>query len=208
MSSLGSPSTGRRLLPANPVVIACETRVVNVSGDSLSLNDVGQKAFGLASLPGAWTAPFFCVSEGLYRRYCSASDGKTALVRQWVPCIMEAAQSVGILTEEEVLVRSSGCGEGMAKRGKFCTAMGVLGRVELALLECLEKLFADRELQRESIPLLVQRRCRPEKAKGHLSNERRCYEEGRDWMGEMESSDPRHSWTFQINIRHWRERLP
>ncbi len=69
-------------------------------------------------------------------------------------------------------------------------------------------LASDRDLRKEHIPLVVQKRCVPDRAKGHLSNERRCYEEYRDWMGEVESTDSNTSSVFQINLRNWREKLP
>jgi predicted house-cleaning noncanonical NTP pyrophosphatase (MazG superfamily) len=69
-------------------------------------------------------------------------------------------------------------------------------------------LVADGELRNEEIPLLIQKRCYPENAKGHLSNERRCYEENRDWIGEIDSTGSGASSYFKINLRRWRERLP
>ena len=122
--------------------------------------------------------------------------------------ILRAAQQVGIALNDEILVRSSGSGEGISARGKFYSAAGVLADVESVLANCLEKLASDTEICKERIALVIQLRCGPEKAKGHLSNERRCYEENRDWIGEVESTESNAPSIFKINLRHWREKVP
>jgi predicted house-cleaning noncanonical NTP pyrophosphatase (MazG superfamily) len=95
----------------------------------------------------------------------------------------------------------------MAMRGNLYSAVGVMHNIDSALKSCLEKLLEDGGLTKERIPLLIQKRCSPRKARGHLSNERRCYEESRDWMGEFEVADAPRSSQFQINIRHWRKKF-
>jgi predicted house-cleaning noncanonical NTP pyrophosphatase (MazG superfamily) len=95
----------------------------------------------------------------------------------------------------------------MAMRGNLYSAAGVMQRIDSALERCLETLLGDDGLSKESIPLLIQKRCSPRRMQGHLSNERRCYEEGRDWMGEFEVSGTPGSSQFQINIRHWRKKF-
>jgi predicted house-cleaning noncanonical NTP pyrophosphatase (MazG superfamily) len=197
-----------RLVPTNTIVFVSESKVVELAPDAISCENVGQKTFGLASLPQGWTLPFFGISAELFRRYASAPKARKKLLTQWEGFIASAASQVGIDSADEVLVRSSGSGEGIATRGKFHSAIGALHSIEFPLAGCMEKLAADADLREECIPLLIQKRCRPEKAKGHLSNERRCYEENRDWMGEIESPDTAVSSNFQINLRRWREKLP
>ena len=80
-------------------------------------------------------------------------------------------------------------------------------RVESAIGNCLNKLAEDQGVVNDNIPLLVQERCSPRNARGHLSNERRCYKESRDWLGEFEISDTGAPSQFQINIRHWRKKF-
>ena len=167
-------------------------------------NNVGQKTYGL-SLPKAWTLPYVAVSKDLHANYSSSPQVRQKLLATWCRPIIDAALKSGIKLEDGILVRSSGCAEGIARRGKFHSSIGVLNNIETAIAECLNKLAADGDLQQECIPLLIQKRCQPEFSKGHLSNERRCYEETRDWMGEMELSESSVASPFQINIRHWRK---
>jgi hypothetical protein len=126
---------------------------------------------------------------------------------QWTKSINEAANQVGIQPDDKVLVRSSGCSEGMKERGKFYSAPGVMRNIRTALVSCLEQLASDSDLQNQNIPLLIQKQCSPIKAKGHLSNERHCYEETRDWMGQFDATEAIPPSQFKINLRHWRNKL-
>ena len=197
-----------RLLPVNRLVFVSESKVVELAADAISCEIVGQKTIGLTSLPQGWTLPFFGISAELFQHYLSDKKARKKLVAKWLEPIMHASCLAKIDPADEILVRSSGSGEGIAARGRFHSTIGVMHSIEAALNSCLEKLATDADLRKQRIPLLIQKRCRPEKAKGHLSNERRCYEENRDWMGEIESEDSAKSSIFKINIRHWREKLP
>jgi predicted house-cleaning noncanonical NTP pyrophosphatase (MazG superfamily) len=204
-----SKAAVRKLLPINQLVFVSESKVVKLPLNAISFEIVGQKTFGLTSLPEAWTLPFFGISAELFKFYESTPRNRRKLLDQWVEPISEAARLVGIAPSDEILIRSSGSGEGIGARGKFYTTAGTLADIQTPLVNCLEKLANDKDLCKEHIPVVVQKRCVPEKAKGHLSNERRCYKENRDWMGQVESSDSNTSPDyFQINLRRWREKLP
>jgi predicted house-cleaning noncanonical NTP pyrophosphatase (MazG superfamily) len=202
------PKTIRKLLPINPLVFVSEAKVARLPASAVSFELVGQKTFGLASLPTVWTLPFFGISAELFKRYESSPKRRKSFLNRWLKPILKASERVGILPNDEILVRSSGAGEGIASRGKFYSTIGVLADIESALASCLEKLANDKDLCKECIPLVIQKRGGPEKAKGHLSNERRCYEENRDWMGEVESTESNTSSLFPIHLRHWREKIP
>jgi len=198
----------RRLLPINSLVFVTQSEVKALKPGKVASDIVGQKTFGLLSLPPIWTLPFIGVSAELYRTYSSDKKGRKRLISQWADIIADAARTVGMSPTDKILIRSSGRAEGMERRGKFHSSAGELGNIHIALADCLNKLESDKDLHNEVIPLLVQKRCDPENAKGHLSNERRCYEEHRDWIGEMESAGSGISSNFKINLRRWRERLP
>ena len=200
--------TNRKLFPINSLVFVSGSKVATFSSESVSFEVVGQKTFGLLSLPQIWTLPFFGISAELFKRYESTPREQRKILDQWIKPISEAARRVGIASGDEILIRSSGSGEGIGARGRFHSTAGTLADIQTALVNCLDKLAKDKDLCKEQIPLVVQKRCVPEKAKGHLSNERRCYEENRDWMGEVESTNSNTSSVFQVNIRHWREKLP
>ena len=167
---------------------------------------VGQKAFGLCCLPKSWTLPFLGISAECFQQFQTDPNLRTRIFSRWSGLISNAAQQLGIDPDDGILVRSSGADEGIDVRGKFHSSVGVLHSLDLALHVCLEKLTKDHEIQKHAIPLVLQKRCSPERMKGHLSNERRCYEEDRDWMGQIESAEAAVSSSFTINLRHWREK--
>lgn len=192
------------LKPLSRVLFVRSDRVEWLSAGDVRVKDVGQKAFGLSAIPAAWTLPFFSVSAQLLVDFLE--KGSTAL-DVWIPRINEGLDAVGITGDQKLLVRSSGCNEGMGVRGNLHTVQGTAASIREALQSCLAKLSAESSIHTDRIPLLIQKTCVPVRARGHLSNERRCYEERRDWMGEIESADADASAAFKINLRHWRERV-
>ncbi|MDB6066846.1 MAG: hypothetical protein JWR26_3054 [Pedosphaera sp.] len=198
----------RQLRPANALTFVSESTVSEIEAGEISCETVGQKTFGLLALPRAWTLPFFAISAKLHSQYASNPESRKRLLTDWSLLLGDAAAKVGINAKDEILVRSSGRAEGIAKRGGFHSSRGVMDNIQMTLADCLDKLVTDEDLKGEHIPLLVQKACKPERAKGHLSNERRCYIEKRDWMGEIESANSESSHNFKINIRKWREDLP
>lgn len=208
MEAVFNTKKARRLLPINPLVFVTPSEIKKLKPGNVALELVGQKTFGLLSLPSVWTLPFVGVSAELYKIYSSNTKGRKKLLPSWVEHIFDAAQRNGIKPTDNIIVRSSGCSEGIDRRGKFYSSVGELRNIHVALADCLDKLISDGDLRSEVIPLLIQKRCQPENAKGHLSNERRCYKENRDWMGEIEFAGSGAPSNFQINLRRWRERLP
>jgi hypothetical protein len=198
----------KRLLPGHPVVLVTDTTTVSLNESELSVDAIGQKAVGLSAIPLKWTLPYVCVSRNLHEQFVSSRSRREKLLAEWGRRIIAAAIENGIQAADRVLIRSSGCTEEMSGRGKFYSTGGTLENMPAVLHSCLEKLASDPELKLELIPLIVQKCCQPLKARGHLSNERRCYEEHRDWMGEFEAADKERSASFQINLRRWRERKP
>lgn len=208
MSAATYSKTVARLLPINSLVFVSESQIEKLAINAIACKTVGQKTFGLLSLPREWTLPFLGVSAELCEQYKANPRALKTILDKWSQLIIRAAKQVGINDVDEILVRSSGCDEGITRRGKFYSAIGTLQTVDEALGECLQKLVTDDDLKNERVPLLIQKRCKPEKAKGHLSNERRCYEEKRDWMGESRFVDSDVSSYFQVNLRLWRHNLP
>jgi predicted house-cleaning noncanonical NTP pyrophosphatase (MazG superfamily) len=198
----------RRLRPEHPVIFVSQGGVAELPPRTISLDNVGQKTFGLAALPPAWTLPFFSVSAELFQDYSVQQGRRTHRLTPWTKRISGVAKQIGIQPNDEILVRSSGRSEGMAERGKFYSASGVMHDLGAALRSCLEQLTRDTDLRNEEIPLLIQKRCSPMKTKGHLSNERLCYEESRDWMGQFEAAESDRASQFQINLRRWRNQVP
>ena len=208
MAALAPQPGDRRVLRERPIYFAASSGTQRLSSEAISVDNVGQKTFGLAGLPEAWTLPFLAVSAELAESFVRAPKRRKKLLSDWTERITATAKEAGIMLDDQILVRSSGCSEGISRRGKFYSAAGEMRTIGVALRDCLEKLAADEDLAAERVPLLIQKRSAPVRAKGHLSNERRCYEENRDWIGEFESAEGAASVHFQINLRHWRRKTP
>ena len=196
----------RRILlePLNPILLVCSTGTIEIPIESVTIERVGEKAFGLSCLPKPWTLPFIVVSHELLSLYngCRVNI-QDQLINRWIVPIVEAAISVGIKDHDRIIVRSSGCVEGLEERGKFCSVEGILKNIFQALTSCLTKLSSDNNLNDQRIPIVIQKCAVPISAKGHLSNERRFYKEKRDWIGDFEELGK----PFQINLRNWRKNI-
>ena len=138
---------------------------------------------------------------------CCHEANREELLKPWAKRIIAAAQSIGIKDLDPIIVRSSGCSEGLAERGKYYSYEGTLQNLLQPLTDCLQKLSFDTDLNKQKIPLVIQRYAIAISAKGHLSNERRCYEEKRDWLGEFEEIKTGGKKAFQINLRDWRKKI-
>lgn len=204
-------TTYRRLSlkPLHPLLYVSAEDTIEIPQEDIIPEQVGKKAFGLSCLPQVWTLPFIVVSHELLILYGRCrGDNPNLLINQWVKNILAGALAVGIKNEDQIIVRSSGCSEGLVERGRFYSSAGTLGNIHQPLQECLLKLASDPDLNKDKIPLVIQKHALPISAKGHLSNERRCYEEKRDWLGEFtETKTGKFFQAFTINLRNWREQI-
>lgn len=194
-------------LPQNSILFVDADGYQTFSPNEISIKSVGEKAFGLACLPSEWTLPFFVVSSSLAREYLRLSiTERPRFISSWAIHFKSAAQIAGIQENDAILVRSSAETESLEERGKFHSVSGQLSKLEKAIANCLEKLRCDTELNCECVFLIIQKELTPISRKGHLSNERRCYEEARDWLGEFESDGKSGGEVFSINLRAWRKK--
>jgi predicted house-cleaning noncanonical NTP pyrophosphatase (MazG superfamily) len=175
--------------------------------DQISVESVGEKAYGLACLPQEWTLPFFVISNDLAKSYLATQDAsRGALVASWIENCKIALNEAGIHDDDAILVRSSAVSESIDERGKFHSISGYAAHMDQAIQSCLDKLCSDAELADERVYLIIQKELKPLSGKGHLSNERRCYEEARDWLGEFEAGGNSEGAVFTINLRNWRKK--
>lgn len=195
------------LPPVTSLIFVSSTSVTTVLPSEISNDDVGEKAFGLSCLPPSWTLPFFVISKDLHSSFLhSQPPDRNQLLGEWVVHVQQAVKILGLSNDDKIIVRSSGCAEGLEERGKFHSVDGSVSKVYETILLCLQKLITDNELTNQKIPLVIQKLAEPISAKGHLSNERRCSKENRDWLGEFEEFKPGHNDQFKINLRNWRKK--
>ena len=57
------------LKPICPVIWATRTNLEIIDTEHITLDRVGEKAFGLSSLPTKWTLPYFVISDKLFDDY-------------------------------------------------------------------------------------------------------------------------------------------
>ena len=80
-----------KLNPINPVVWVTQTGVEIINAEKVTIDLVGEKAFGLASLPAKWTLPFFVISDKLFDDYVEKSEFEN-LTSKWETAVISAAE--------------------------------------------------------------------------------------------------------------------
>lgn len=196
------------LKPLHPILFVSEKACFEIPRKSITPEIVGEKAFGLSCLPKAWTLPFIVVSGDLLSLYANASSQKRKiLLKSWEKQIISSILSIGINKNDLIIVRSSGCLEGVEERGRFHSTQGTTKDIIRALLDCFEKIISDKDWHKQKIPIVIQKCVGRFSAKGHLSNERQWYKEDRDWLGQFEEGIKTGNEFFKINIRNWRKEI-
>ncbi len=195
--------------PQYPLLFVSDEDITEIPAEAVTAELVGKKAFGLSCLPKSWTLPFIVISDKLLPLFhCCRENDRETLLGRWTPRIMDAAFSMVLEDETPIIVRSSGYSEGLEERGKFYSYDGILKTLLQPLTHCLQRLASDTDLNKQKIPLVIQKYTMPISAKGHLSNERRFYKEKRDWLGEFEEIPTvKSKAAFQINLRNWRKKI-
>jgi len=169
--------------------------VINESGSSILLaervtpEEVGIKAFGLASLPSEWTKRFLVVTSDGFN-----TNGSNPKFQEWIVDFFGAF-------DVKVFVRSSGTAEDMQSRGQLESMVCDIAQVS----DCIRTLEARRSADSGgTIHWVVQEHIEPQ-SKGHLSNERHLRRESRDWIAEFEVTEGLPPNPIRISIRQWRD---
>jgi len=190
----GGSQKKRRSDPLKPnrmVLLVSGATVTKLSPSKITKPKVGQKAFGLASIPEIWTVPFVVV-----KGQSSPS----------VEAIENALNAAGLKGQSNMIVRSSGVNESIDSRGVndslTCSRDKIVETISVLERERISNSAAGvvHWIIQESIHTV---------AKGHLSNERRISKVDRDWLAEIERSKGQAQESHPIAIRTWRDaRIP
>lgn len=196
MSSTQSPAVVKRsprpLEPRVEVLFVDGGELRTFQPNAITPDSVGQKAYGLATLPSNWTLPFFVIS------------GRS---RPEPGAVAEAMERTGIDAPFKVIVRSSGVDESMEERGSLDSIECEINDVVSALLS-LESRLQNRLAATGNCVHWVVQQLVPVSAKGHLSNESRVAEDKRDWLAEAEASPGKAHEARPISLRPWRDSRP
>ena len=190
------------LNPTNPVVWVAQTGFEIINAKKITKGFVGEKAFGLASLPAKWTLPFFVISDKLFDDYIEKRDFEN-LVSEWEMAVAAAATHCEISPDDQIIVRSNDRSEGLTERGKYTSVEGIFQEWPRLIKKCFDDSLHQEDTENVHMPVIIQKRAAV-LSRGHISNERRVAEEIRDWKGEIETIIPR---TFSISLRNWRKKV-
>lgn len=190
-----------RLHPTNSVIWVTHTGIQTIDAQDVTIDLIGEKAFGLASLPKDWTLPFFVVSDKMFDDYIENPSFKT-LISKWSDHVIAAATSCGITPDDPVIVRSNAHSEGLAERGKFISVTGIFHEWPQLVKHCFDDSIKQEDSNNIHMPVIVQKRATALFC-GHITNERRVAPEIRDWKGEIETTIPK---VFSISLRNWRKK--
>lgn len=186
------------LTPISNVYLVTTFGVDELESDHIEIDNVGCKAFGLCTLPIEWRPNFFVISSDLF------TSENIQNREQFILFIADALLKSNLKETKQVLIRSSGINETLAIRGQLdsklsrCIASEILDSA-ISLDNSL-KLNADNP---STIHYVVQDYI-DEVSKGHLSNERRCSREARDFLLEVEPISGRSGYIESVAIRKWR----
>ena len=198
------PIRENRISPKNEIVFVSFEKVEKIACEDITPELIGEKGFGLAAVPMAWTLPYFVISPEVFPYFKSCSVKTDAERTQWLDNISAAMSLVDIGHKDGILVRSSSSDESIINRGHFHSEFGTARDFVRALKTCIAENVANLATGQSGIPLIVQKSV-ISSVKGHLSNEHRCSKEARDWLGEAEGD--KSSRSFSVNLRNWRKKI-
>ena len=190
------------LKPISSVLWVAQEGIEVLKPEYVTIERVGEKAFGLSALPAKWTLPFFVISDQLFDDYIEKNDIR-GLTSKWDDLVNSAATHCGISPEDQIIVRSNARVEGLEERGKFISVEGTFREWPQLVKQCFDDSLEQEEPQNIHMPVIVQKRVIA-LSYGHISNERRVAEEIRDWKGEIEAKIPR---VFSVSLRTWRKKV-
>lgn len=190
------------LNPISPVVWVSQFGFEIINPERVSIELVGEKAYGLASLPVKWTLPFFVISDKLFDDYAEKRDFES-LASAWETAVNSAAKYCEIVPNDQIIVRSNARSEGLTERGKFISVEGTLQEWQKLVKQCFDDSLRQEDSRNVHMHIIIQKRAMT-LSRGHISNERRVAEETRDWKGEIESTIPQ---IFSVSLRNWRKKI-
>jgi predicted house-cleaning noncanonical NTP pyrophosphatase (MazG superfamily) len=166
--------------------------VVILGAAQATIDTIGQKAYGLLTLPKQWVPPFFIVRDGIL-----ADTSSQYQLRK----LLEDASNRSGVASTRVIVRSNGVEEGLLQRGTLTSSVCPWDQIEQTL-----RILRAQALELTDSPThwIVQSEVTIH-AQGQLSNERRVRYEKRDWAIEVEASSGRPADQISIGVRRSRD---
>ena len=178
-------------MPLRAVEVLTRHGIETIEPANSTIDRIGVKAYGLSTLPEAWSVPFFVIDAN-----CDGSGGSESsnYLRQCLDILRIEANAL-------VIVRSSGTKETMLDRGILPSEHSTAGNIFKTISSLAKKMPAG---DYGRVHWVVQRFI-DSRAIGQLSNERRVSSDNRDWILAVESHDGCRGATSRISVRPWRD---
>lgn len=141
------------LKPINKILWVVKSGVETIDAEQICIERVGEKAFGLASLPAKWTLPFFVISDELFDDYTKAGTAND-LMTAWGYAISLAAAQCKIELDDQIIVRSNAHSEGLEDRGKFISVEGSLCEWPQLVKRCFDDFIAQEGSSNVRMPVI------------------------------------------------------
>jgi predicted house-cleaning noncanonical NTP pyrophosphatase (MazG superfamily) len=186
-------------IPINAVNFIEEKGLNVIPPSQITVSLVGEKAYGLSSIPHNWTLPYIVVSSDFIK--CDIAESK-----KWISIIRSVSLDI-FERNENIIIRSSSSSEGLSERGQLFSISGSIDNLEALLKNYLIRAHTEGINKKQNMPLIIQKHILANSSFGHLSNERRMSEHKRDWVGEFEDELKPEDKHFKIPLRTWREQI-
>lgn len=184
------------LTPVQSLYLITDKRLIILDLPEITINRVGHKAFGLSTIPPAWSPPFCLINHDTALKIVAEKLPLDTLGIEQIPWLAKLPEN------QEFILRSSATNETMDERGNLVSKNTRLSELSVVLEACLN------ETQDNFHPIhwILQPALKTE-LRGHLSNERRITQFKRDWMVEFDILDDPKTATpppIRFGIRQWR----
>lgn len=185
------------LTPVQTLYLISASKLIILESTEITIDKVGHKAFGLSTIPPAWTPPFCVINYDAALKIVNENLQLDKLGSKNIPWLAKLPH------DQEFILRSSATNETMDERGRLVSKTTRLNEIPIILEACLN----DTKENPHPIHWILQPALKTE-LRGHLSNERRITQFKRDWMVEFDILEDTRVATpppIRFGIRQWRE---
>lgn len=187
-------------VPTNEIIYIGEEIIEILSPNDISISKVGEKAYGLSCLPAKWTLPFIVITGNFVKKQKKLSPKLSQNIKNGIHLAFKK-------NPIDLIVRSSGCEEGLQERGQLYSFPGKCQDIDELLNKCLDTICSDKSITNYNIPLIIQPYISVSVEIGHLSNERRLREFRRDWVIEVDKKKQATNEYYTLGLRNWRHEI-
>ena len=94
------------LTPIRSILFANIVGVEEIPAKKVTIEQVGEKAFGLSCLPSFWVPPFFVISSQFFEQM-KHEGNVSSIVQKWLPLVAGCLKSLNFPESGGIYIRSS-----------------------------------------------------------------------------------------------------